>query len=88
MTRIYWFVFPAFLLLLIFQPLFAAEPREAKRVLVLSSEDETNPGSEMIEQGIRAGFRSNKLFDAQLYTEYLDVSRFWRRIRPARDSGV
>jgi hypothetical protein len=42
----------------------------------------------MIEQGIRAGFRSNKLFDAQLYTEYLDVSRFWRRIRPARDSGV
>ncbi len=30
----------------------------------------------MTEQGIRAGFRSNKLFDVQLYTEYLDVSRF------------
>ncbi len=71
MKRFYWFLFPVLLLLLIFHPLFAAEPREAKQVLVLYSEDRDNPGQEMAEQGIRAGFRSNKPFDVQLYTEYL-----------------
>jgi hypothetical protein len=76
MTPIYWFVSPALLLLLIFQPLSAAEGREAKRVLVLYSEDKINPGSEMAEQGIRAGFHSNQLFDVEVFTEYLDVSRF------------
>ena len=76
MTPIYWFVSPALLLLLIFQPLSAAEAREAKRVLVLYSEDRDNPGQGEIEQGIREGFRSTKLFDVELYTEYLDVSRF------------
>jgi hypothetical protein len=30
----------------------------------------------MTEQGIREGFRSNELFGVQLYTKYLDVSRF------------
>ncbi|HSB06223.1 MAG TPA: ABC transporter substrate binding protein [Thermodesulfobacteriota bacterium] len=43
---------------------------------MLYSEDRDNPGQEAAEQGIRAGFRSNKPFDVQLYTEYLDVSRF------------
>jgi PAS domain S-box-containing protein len=76
MWRICWFVSPALLLLLISQPLSAAEQREAKRVLVLYSEDKDNPSQEMTEQGIQAGFRSNKLFDVQLYAEYLDVSRF------------
>jgi len=76
MKPIYWFVCPALLLLLIFQPLYGAEPKEAKRVLVLYSEDKTHPAHEMTEQGIREGFRSNPLFDVQLYTEYLDVSRF------------
>jgi len=76
MKPIYWFVCPALLLLLIFQPLYGAEPKEAKRVLVLYSEDKTHPAHEMTEQGIQEGFRSNPLFDVQLYTEYLDVSRF------------
>ncbi len=76
MTRIYWFISPALLLLLIFQPLSAAEPRETKRVLVLYSEDKAHPAHELTDQGIRAAFRSNKLFDVQLYTEYLDLSRF------------
>jgi PAS domain S-box-containing protein len=75
MKQICWFVSPALLLLLIFG-LAAAEPREAKRVLVLYSEDKDNPGQVMVEDGIRQGFRLNKLFDVQLYTEYLDVSRF------------
>jgi signal transduction histidine kinase len=30
----------------------------------------------MTDQGIRAVFRSNKLFDVQLYPEYLDLARF------------
>ncbi len=47
-----------------------------KRVLVLCSEDKDSPLQEEMEQAIRAGFRSNRLFDVQLYTEYLDVSRF------------
>jgi hypothetical protein len=47
-----------------------------KRVLVLYSEDKAHPGHELTDQGIRAVFGSNKLFDVQLYTEYLDVSRF------------
>jgi PAS domain S-box-containing protein len=76
MMSICWLVSPALLLLLIFQPLSAAGAKETKRVLVLYSEDTENPGHEMTEQGIQAGFNSNKLFDVQLYAEYLDVSRF------------
>ncbi len=69
----------ALLFLLIFQSFSAAETREAKRVLVLCSEDADNPGQKEFQEGIRAVFRSNKLFDVQLYTEYLDVSRFGDR---------
>jgi hypothetical protein len=76
MTRTCWFVSPALLLLLFFLPLSAAEPREVKRVLVLHSENKANPGQELAEQGIREGFRSNRQFDVELYSEYLDVSRF------------
>lgn len=76
MKRICRFVFAALLLLLIFQSWSVAESRETKRVLVLCSEDKDNPGQGGIEQGIREGFRSTKRFDVQLYTEYLDVSRF------------
>ena len=76
MRRIYCFLSAAFLLFQFFPPLSAAEPGEAKRVLVLCSEDKDIPGQEMVEQGIRAGFRSNKSFEVKLYTEYLDSSRF------------
>jgi hypothetical protein len=72
MKRVFYFV-PVVLLLLIFQPFAAAEAGETRRVLVLSSEDRDNPGQEMVEQGIRAGFRSKKDFETQLYTEYLDA---------------
>jgi len=63
-------------MLMLFQPLLAAEPRETKRVLVLYSEDKAHPAHELTDQGIRAAFRSNKRFNVQLYTEYLDLSRF------------
>ncbi len=50
--------------------LYTAESKETKRVLVLYSEDKAHPAHELTDQGIRAAFRSNKLFDVQLYTEY------------------
>ncbi|MCK7494509.1 MAG: hypothetical protein MZW92_27585 [Comamonadaceae bacterium] len=74
--HIYRIISSALLVLLLVQPLYAAGPGEAKRVLILFSEDKTHPAHEMTEQGIREVFRSNKLFDVQLFTEYLDVSRF------------
>jgi PAS domain S-box-containing protein len=58
------------------QSLWASEPREPKRVLVLYSEDKAHPAHELTDQGIRSAFRSNTLFDVQLYEEYLDVTRF------------
>jgi PAS domain S-box-containing protein len=76
MKRIYCLVFSALLLLLIFQPLYGVEPGEMKRVLILYSEDKTHPAHQMIEQGIESTFQSNHHFALQLYTEYLDVSRF------------
>ena len=63
MKRVCRSISSALLFLLIFQPFSAAETREAKRVLVLHSEDKASPGPEMAEQGIRADFSSNKLFD-------------------------
>jgi signal transduction histidine kinase len=76
MMWIYRFISPALLMLLLLQPLYGAEPGEAKRVLVLYSEDKTLPAHELTDRGIRSVFQSNKLFDVQLLTEYLDVSRF------------
>jgi len=61
------------------QTLFAEQPKETKRVLALYSEDKAHPADEMTDQGIRSGFRSNTLFDVQLYNEYLDGSRFTDR---------
>jgi len=66
----------ALLVFLLLLPLFAAESREAKRVLVLYSEEKDHPAHGITEHGIRAVFLSNKLFDVHLYTENLDVSRF------------
>ncbi len=64
------------LLLLLVQSSYATESKETKGVLVLYSEDKTHPAHELTDRGIREAFRSNKLFDVQLYTEYMDVSRF------------
>jgi PAS domain S-box-containing protein len=60
----------------LWQPLWAGQPKETKRVLVLYSEDKAHPADEMTDRGIRSAFRSNTLFDVQLYNEYLDGSRF------------
>ena len=49
---------------------------ETKRVLVLYSLDKGHPGHILTEQGIGEVFRTNKSFDVQLFTEYLDMSRF------------
>jgi len=76
MVRFYWLFAPILLLLIIFHPSQAAESREAKRVLILFSEDRDNPGQEKALQGIRAGLISSKGSDVRLYTEYLDSSRF------------
>ena len=77
MTQIQRGSFAALLLvILLVQLLCAAEPKETKRVLVLYGEDKAHPGHELTDRGIQAVFRSNKLFDVRLYTEYLDLSRF------------
>jgi PAS domain S-box-containing protein len=47
-----------------------------KRVLVLYSEEKDHPAHELTDHGIRATFQSSKLFKVQVYTEYLDISRF------------
>ena len=74
--RLYFIVFTGFMLFLVFCPLSGAEPKETKRVLVIYSEDKDNPGQQLAEQGIQTEFRSNDRFNVELYTEYLDVSRF------------
>jgi PAS domain S-box-containing protein len=58
------------------QPLWAGQPMETKRVLILYSEDKAHPAHELTDQGIRSALRSNTQFDVQLYNEYLDASRF------------
>jgi PAS domain S-box-containing protein len=58
------------------QLMSAAESGEMKRVLVLYSEDKAHPAHELTDRGIRSAFRSNKLFTVDLYTEYLDLTRF------------
>ena len=65
------------ILVLVFAPAFDAHSSlPEKRVLLLYSEDKAHPANELTDQGIRAAFRSNKFFDVQLYTEYLDLPRF------------
>jgi len=63
-------------LILICHPLYAAEPKEVKRVLILHSEGTENQGQRLTEEGIRSVLLSNRIFDIKLYTEYLNKSRF------------
>jgi PAS domain S-box-containing protein len=73
-------VLPLLLILLLTVPGHAqTEPQNAlnvKNVLVLHSEDREHPAHQLTDKGIRSVFRSNTLFDVELYNEYLDVSRF------------
>jgi PAS domain S-box-containing protein len=72
------------MLVLVFAPAFDAHGSlPKKQVFLLYSEDKAHPAHELTDRGIRAVFQSNKLFDVQLYTEYLDLSRF-RGSRHAR----
>jgi PAS domain S-box-containing protein len=65
------------ILVLVFAPAFDAHGSlPQKRVLLVYSEDKAHPAHELTDRGIRAVFRLNKLFDVQLYSEYLDLSRF------------
>jgi PAS domain S-box-containing protein len=65
------------MLLLVFAPAFGAHGSlPQKRVFLLYSQEKADPAHELTDQGIRAVFRANKLFDVQLYTEYLDLARF------------
>ena len=67
------------ILAVLFAPAFDAHGSlPQKRVLLVYSEDKAHPAHELTDRGIRAVFQSNKLFDVQLYTEYLDLSRFSR----------
>ena len=50
--------------------------KETRRVLVLFSQERGHPAHDLTEKGIRQAFRSNPVFDVELYVEYLDVSRF------------
>jgi PAS domain S-box-containing protein len=77
MTQIQRIIVAALLFLfLLTQSLFAEQIKQSKNVLVLYSEDTEHPAHKLTEIGIRKTFRSNKQFDVQLYTEYLDMSRF------------
>jgi signal transduction histidine kinase len=72
-------VFCSLILMLLLAPAYDAfESASQKRVLVLYSEEKGHPAHDLTDQGIRAAFRSNKTFEVQLYTEYVDESRFPR----------
>jgi signal transduction histidine kinase len=67
----------ALMLLLVFAPAFGAHGSlPQKRVFLLYSQEKADAAHELTDQGIRAVFRSNKLFDVKLFTEYLDLARF------------
>jgi signal transduction histidine kinase len=67
-------------LLLFISPLSATEQpfdsKQTKRVVVLYSGPPDFPATEMTEKGIREIFFGNPTFHIQLFSEYLDLSRF------------
>src|SRR5512137_1440499 len=65
-----------FLVLVLFSSRDVRATLPQKRVLILYSEDRDHPAHELTDRGIRAAFRLNEQFKVQVYTEYLDVSRF------------
>lgn len=77
MTQIQRGGFAAIVLILFLGSLLSAGSlREKKRVLAIYSEDKAHPAHELTDRGLRESFQSNKLFDVQLYTEYLDLTQF------------
>jgi signal transduction histidine kinase/ABC-type uncharacterized transport system substrate-binding protein len=73
----------AFLLVLVALPLSVGSlpspvaAKETRRVLVLFSQERGHPAHDLTELGIRQAFSSNRVFDLELYVEYLDGARFY-----------
>jgi PAS domain S-box-containing protein len=65
-----------FVTLLLAQPLFAAQMKETKRVLIIYSLDKHHPAHQLTEQGMSRTFQENSQFEIKIYSEYLDVGRF------------
>src|SRR5512147_318567 len=69
---------PAFYLVLL--ALLFGSPADAslpqKRVLVLYAEPKELPAQQLTDMAIRRGFESNQSFSIELFTDYLDLSRF------------
>jgi PAS domain S-box-containing protein len=65
-----------FVVLLLAQPLFAAQMKETKRVLIVYSLDKHHPAHQLTEQGMSRTFQEDSPFDIKVYSEYLDVGRF------------
>jgi PAS domain S-box-containing protein len=76
MMRIYRLISPALLLPLLLQPLYAAGPLETKRVLVLLAERKDLPAQQLTVKGVLSALKSNERFAVELFTEYMDLSRF------------
>jgi PAS domain S-box-containing protein len=65
-----------FFALMLAQPLYAAETKETKRVLILYSLDKHHPAHQLTEQGMSRTFQEDSPFEIKVYSEYLDVGRF------------
>lgn len=52
------------------------QQKPQKRILLLYGVDRMHPAHEMTEQGIRSVTASNPTYDIELYSEYMDSSRF------------
>lgn len=63
-------------LFLCLQPLPALSAFQEKRVVILYSVPHDFPATELVEKGIRDVFNHNSSFTVQLFSEYLDLSRF------------
>jgi hypothetical protein len=56
--------------------LYAAEPRQEKRVLVLLAERKDLPAQQLTVKAVRSALESSERFAVELFTEYMDLSRF------------
>jgi ABC-type uncharacterized transport system substrate-binding protein len=69
-----------FLMLLLVQTVSASQPdqtvKQPRRVVILHSGPLDFPATQLTESGIREAFFENTAFHVQLYSEYLDLSRF------------
>ncbi len=74
--RIGRLIFAFSVLFLVLSGGFTAAQSETKRMLVLYSMDRMHPAHEMTDQGIRSVLMPHQTFGIELFSEYLDLSRF------------